>query len=139
LAVRIDPALIPGQAMYFRNHYCVSPGYWILIPAHLSMWLGGMRLRRHYTGASIPALARLAVVVVAATALCHLFAQSGFYWLSDSVAEPTVAGWAKNYGDWFGPYLRATAMFVATAAIAQVVSEQVVAHAHPVARRHGKH
>src|SRR3546814_7401221 len=103
------------------------------------LWTGGLGLRRNYTGASVPALGRLAAGVVVATALCHLFAQGGFYWLSDSVAEPTFAGWAKNYGDWFVPYLRATAMFVAVAAIAQVVSEQVAAHAHPVARNQKTH
>src|SRR3546814_17571990 len=87
----------------------------MLVPAHLARWTGGLWLRRNYTGASVPALGRLAAGVVVATALCHLFAQGGLYWLSDSVAEPTFAGWAKNYGDWFVPYLRATAMFVAVA------------------------
>ncbi|GAA3916860.1 hypothetical protein [Luteimonas lutimaris] len=133
LAVGIDWAVITRQGMDFWSHYCVSPGYWFLVPAYLSMWLGGLWLRRNYTGASVAALGRLAVAVVAATALCHLFAQGGFYWFSDSVADPTFAGWAKNYGDWFLPYLRGTAMFVAIAAIAQVVCEQVAAHAAPVA------
>ncbi len=139
LAVGIDWAVITGQGMNFWSHYCVSPGYWMLVPAHLAMWTAGLWLRRNYAGASVPALGRLVAAVIVATALCHLFAQGGFYWLSDSVAEPTFAGWAKNYGDWFVPYLRATAMFVAFAAIAQVVSEQVAAHAHPVARGQKKH
>jgi len=139
LAVGIDWAVITGQGMNFWSHYCVSPGYWMLIPAHLAMWMGGLWLRRNYAGASVPALGRLAVAVVVATALCHLFAQGGFYWFGNSVAEPTFAGWAKNYGDWFGSYLRATAMFVAVAAIAQVVGEQVAAHASPVVRDRKQH
>ncbi|HVI60333.1 MAG TPA: hypothetical protein VM619_15865 [Luteimonas sp.] len=134
LAVGIDWAVITGQGMDFWSHYCVSPGYWLLVPAHLAMWLGGLWLRRGYRGASLAALGKLALAVVASTALCHLFAQGGFYWTSDSVADPTVAGWAKNYADWFPPYLRATAMFVALAAIAQVVCEQVVRHARPLAQ-----
>src|SRR3546814_13667023 len=85
LAVGIDWAVITGQGMSFWSHYCVSPGYWMLVPAHLAMWTGGLWLRRNYTGASVPALGRLAAGVVVATALCHLFAQGGFYWLSDSV------------------------------------------------------
>jgi hypothetical protein len=138
LAVGIDYAVITGQGMSFWSHYCVSPGYWLLVPAHLAMWMGGGWLRRRYAGASVPALGRLVASLVAATALCHLFAQGGFYWFSDSVAEPTFAGWAKNYADWFLPYLQGTAMFVTMAAIAQVVSEQVVRHAHPIARDHKK-
>jgi hypothetical protein len=133
LAVGIDWAVITGQGQGFWSHYCVSPGYWLLVPAHLAMWMGGLWLRRNYAGAGVPALGRLAASLVATVALCHLFAQGGFYWLSDAVAEPTFAGWAKNYGDWFGPYPQGAAMFVAVAAIAQVVGEQVARHAGPLA------
>jgi len=133
LAVGIDWAVITGQGQGFWSHYCVSPGYWLLVPAHLAMWMGGLWLRRNYAGAGVPALGRLAASLVATVALCHLFAQGGFYWLSNAVAEPTFAGWAKNYGDWFGPYLQGAAMFVAVAAIAQVVGEQVARHAGPLA------
>lgn len=125
LAVAIDWFVITGQGIDFWSHYCVSAGYWFLVPAHLAMWMGGLWLRRGYAGASLAALGKLVLAVVVATAACHLFAQGGFYWLSSSVAEPTVAGWWKNYTDWFLPYLRSTAMFVSVAAIAQVVSEQV--------------
>lgn len=137
LAVLIDYVVISRQGIDFFSHYCVSPGYWMLVPAHAAMWAGGHWLRSRYEGASAAALARAAMAVVLATAVCHLFAQGGFYWLSPAVAEPTVAGWAANYGHWFLPYLGATAMFVAVAAIAQAVSEAVARHAAP-ARRHGR-
>jgi hypothetical protein len=128
LAVAIDWAVITGQGMSFWSHYCVSAGYWMLLPAHAAMWAAGAWLRRGYTGASVAALGRVALAVVLATAVCHLLAQGGFYWLSNAVAEPTLAGWARNYGHWFLPYLSATAMFVAVAAVAQVVSEAVSRH-----------
>lgn len=136
LAVAIDWMVIRSQGMDFFSHYCVSPGYWMLVPAHAAMWAGGHWMRNRYNGADLPALARLAVVLVLATATCHLFAQGGFYWMSPAVAEPTLAGWAVNYGHWFAPYLGFTAMFVAFAAIAQVVSE-AVARRSVMARRHG--
>ncbi|MEN1930079.1 hypothetical protein WCE34_10415 [Luteimonas sp. MJ204] len=137
LAVLIDYLVISSQGINFFSHYCVSPGYWMLVPAHAAMWAGGDWLRRHHSGASPAALARLAAVVVLSTAVCHLFAQGGFYWLSPAVAEPTLAGWAANYGHWFMPYLAATAMFVAVAALAQVVSE-ALARSAGAARRHGQ-
>jgi hypothetical protein len=137
LAVVIDWLVIRGQGLDFFSHYCVSPGYWMLVPAHAAMWAGGDWLRRRYSGAGFAALARLAMVLVLATASCHLFAQGGFYWLSPAVAAPTFAGWAANYGHWFAPYLGATAMFVAAAAIAQTVSEAVARNAGP-AHRHGR-
>ncbi|MGY1459691.1 hypothetical protein ACW5F0_13780 [Luteimonas sp. A534] len=137
LAVVIDYIVISGQGLNFFAHYCVSPGYWMLVPAHAGMWAGGHWLRSRHDGADFRALARLAGVLVLATAACHLFAQGGFYWLSPAVAEPTFAGWAANYGHWFAPYLGATAMFVAAAALAQVVSESVARNAGP-ARQRGK-
>ena len=138
LAVVIDYVVITRQGMDFFAHYCISPGYWMLVPAHAAMWAGGHWLRRGYRGASLPAVGRAAAVVVVATAACHLFAQGGFYWLSAAVAALTFTGWAANYGHWFGPYLAATAMFVALAAVAQVVSE-VAARDAGAARRQGQH
>jgi hypothetical protein len=139
LAVTVDWFVISGQGISFWSHYCVSPAYWFLIPAHLAMWMGGLWLRRHYTGASLPALGRLAASLLVATTLCHLLAQGSFYWISSSVAEPTLAGWWKNYSDWFPLYLGSTAMFVAVAAIAQVASEQVAKHAQGAAQDRRQH
>ena len=123
LAVVIDWIVISGSGIDFWSHYCVSPGYWALVPAHLAMWMGGLWLRRNYAGASVPALGRLAASLVATVALCHLFAQGGFYWTSNVVAEPTVAGWAKNYSDWLLPYLRTAAIYTGVAALVQVAVE----------------
>ncbi len=120
LAVLCDYLVIRAAGLDFWSHYCVSPGYWFLLPAHLSLWAGGSLLRR-YAAWPMPAfLAASAGTLVASVALCHLFAQGGFYWLSSSVADPTLAGWAKNYADWFLPYLRTAAAYVALAGLAQL-------------------
>lgn len=121
VAVAVDYAVITTSGQSFWSHYCVSPGYWFLVPAHLSMWAGGSLLRRHYRPGSLQALGLLPVAVFASVAACHFFAQGGFYWLSDAVANPTVAGWATNYADWFLPYLRTTAVYVAIAAVVYLV------------------
>ena len=86
-AVAVDYAVITAGGQSFWTHYCVSPGYWFLVSAF------------------------------AAVAACHFFAQGGFYWLSDAVADPTVAGWARNYADWFLPYLRTAGIYIALAAV----------------------
>ena len=119
-AVAVDYAVITASGQSFWSHYCVSPGYWFLVPAHLSMWAGGSLLRRHYAGAPVNTLGLLLVSVFASVAVCHFFAQGGFYWLSDAVANPTVAGWARNYADWFLPYLRTAGIYIALAAVVHV-------------------
>ena len=139
LAVVVDWIVISGSGIDFWSHYCVSPGYWALVPAHLAMWAGGWWLQRHARGTTWRSLGLLAASVVVATAVCHLFAQGGFYWTSDMVAEPTLAGWWKNYADWLLPYLRVTAMYVGIAALAHVALARLLpandAVAESVARR----
>lgn len=117
VAVAVDYAVITGSGQSFWSHYCMSPGYWFLVPAHLAMWLGGSVVRRYRGRRPANALGLLLVSVFASVAACHLFAQGGFYWLSDSVANPTVAGWARNYADWILPYLRTAGIYVALAAV----------------------
>lgn len=126
LAVLVDWIVISGAGVNFWTHYCVSPGYWALLPAHLAMWAGGWWLQRSAGGIGWRALGLLAASVVASVLVCHLFAQGGFYWGSPVVAEPTLAGWWKNYTDWLPAYLRVTAMYVGLAAVAHVAVTRLV-------------
>lgn len=125
VAVAVDWFVITNAGMEFWSHYCVSPGYWFLLPAHFSLWAAGTAVARFGGKSPANTLGLLVLAVFAGTALCHLFAQGGFYWFSDSVAAPTVAGWAKNYGDWFLPYLRTTGIYVGLAAVLHVAFVQL--------------
>ena len=134
LAVGVDWWVITGQGIDFWNHYCVSAAYWFLVPAYAAMWAGGAWLRRRYTGARWDALGRLAFAFVLSVLACHLVAQGSFYWLSDSVTDPTLAGWWKNYTDWLAPYLVTAGTYVAIAAGLQVAAERIA----PMAGRGGR-
>ncbi|MCK7594955.1 hypothetical protein [Pseudomarimonas salicorniae] len=116
LAVVVDYLVISRAGLDFWSHYCVSPGYWFLLPAHLSLWLAGSWLAARKSPLGLRAL-QFAAALCVGVVLCHLFAQGGFYWLSSSVAEPTVAGWWKNYTDWLWPYFRSTALYVLPLAV----------------------
>ena len=125
LAVLADYVVISGQGMDFFAHYCMSAAYWFLIPAYFALWFGGMLVRRYYASAegaesNGKALTVLAASLFASVVLCHLLSQGSYYWISDSVADPTFAGWWKNYSDWFVPYLRTTAIYVGLAVIVHV-------------------
>ncbi|MFT4256406.1 MAG: hypothetical protein QM599_05550 [Pseudoxanthomonas sp.] len=127
VAVGADYLAIREQGIDFWSHYCVSPGYWFLIPAYLSLWLGGSLARRVYSPAQPgKSLATVVGALVVSVVFCHLFAQCGFYWLSDSVPQPaTVAGWWKNYSDWLLPYLRTAAIYTGLAVIVHVGAQQI--------------
>ena len=126
LAVVVDWVVISNQGMSFWQHYCVSAAYWMLIPAYFAMWAGGMLLRRYYRSANLKSLGQLAATVIGSVALCHLIAQGSFYWISASVAEPTFAGWAKNYSDWLLPYMQSAAMYIGAAALVQLAVEATI-------------
>ncbi|WP_374321184.1 hypothetical protein [Pseudoxanthomonas kaohsiungensis] len=134
LAVGVDWWVITGQGIDFWNHYCVSAAYWFLVPAYAAMWAGGAWLRRRYAGARWDALGRLAFAFVLSVLACHLLAQGSFYWLSDSVTDPTLAGWWKNYTDWLAPYLVTAGVYVSIAAALQVAAERIA----PMAGRGGR-
>ena len=125
LAVLVDYVVISGQGMDFFAHYCMSAAYWFLVPAYFALWAGGMLVHRFHQGANPRALAVLLASLLVSVAVCHLLSQGSFYWLSDSVSDPTLAGWWKNYGDWFVPYLRTTAVYVGLAVIAHLGVSQM--------------
>ena len=125
LAVAVDYVVITGSGASFWTHYCVSPGYWMLLPAHFSLWAAGAGLRKFGQDKPLRLLAGLAPALLLGVAACHLFAQGGFYWLSDAVASPSVAGWAKNYADWFMPYLGTTALYVGLAVVVHALVKQL--------------
>jgi hypothetical protein len=136
VAVLVDYLVISASGMDFWSHYCVSPGYWFLLPAHFAMWLGGALLSRIDQGPVWRRLGGAALGVIAAASLCHLFAQGGFYWLSSTVAEPSLAGWARNYADWWWAYTSAAAMYVMLAAALKLGVE--IARGTPLASSHLK-
>ena len=135
LAVGVDYVVITAAGMDFMQHYCVSLGYWALIPAHFAMWAGGALLNRVNSQPAIRRLAALTVSVVLSVVVCHAFAQGGFYWLSDSVKATTVAGWFKNYTDWLLPYMGVAAGYIAAAAALHAVAVRMLGFSEAAAVR----
>lgn len=121
LAVLVDFLVISGQGLDFWSHYCVSPGYWFLIAAYAAMSLGGLLLRAQTQGIGLRTLGLLVASFLLAESVCFVVSNGSFYWLSDSVASPSVAGWMQNMGDWYLPYLRTSALYVGVAAVVHVI------------------
>ena len=133
-AVAVDYVVISGQGINFWTHYCVSAAYWFLVPAYLAMWAGGALVRRYQTARHGRTLALLIGSLLVSATACHLLSQGSFYWISDSVAQPSFAGWWKNYSDWLVPYLRVTAIYVGLGVIVHVGVTQIARLAKPHGR-----
>ena len=124
LAVLVDWFVISRSGASFWNHYCVSAAYWFLLPAYLSLWLGGLWLARQYDGLRLRNLGLLLVSFTVAISACFLISNGSFYWLSDSVANPSLAGWTKNLGDWYLPYLYTASVYVGITTLVHVAYAQ---------------
>ena len=127
LAVVVDYLVISATGLDFWSHYCVSPGYWFLLPAHAAMMAAGQWAAAAGLAPRWVLLGRLVLALAVGTAACHLLAQGGFYWFSSSVAEPTLAGWAKNWSDWLLPYAQVAFAWVATIAVVHLVLQPLLA------------
>lgn len=121
LAVLVDYAVISRMGISFWDHYCVSAAYWFLVPAYFAMWAGGLFVARNYKR-RWSTLGTAALALLASVALCQLLSQGSFYWISESVQDKSVAGWAANYVEWLLPYLRTTATYVGIAALVQAIA-----------------
>ena len=127
LAVAVDAYVISSAGLNFWNHYCVSVAYWFLLPAHLSLWLGGRWLRNRYQGLNVATAGWLLIAFLVSVETCYLLSNGSFYWLSDSVANRSFAGWMKNLGDWALPYLYTSSLYVGIATLLHAIVVQVAA------------
>ena len=139
LAVAIDYAVITGQGLSFWSHYCVSPGYWFLLPSYGAMWFGGSWLRLHYNGLHARELGLFLLSVVVAANVCYLLTNGSFYWLSSAAPVHSFGGWTKNFGDWYLPYLQTTLIYAAVAAVLHVGATYAARAFAAEAGQHARH
>lgn len=137
LAVGVDYLVISATGLDFWSHYCVSPGYWFLLPAHAAMMAAGQWATANGLAPRWGLLGRLVLALSIGTVACHLFAQGGFYWFSSAVAEPTLAGWAKNWSDWLLPYAQVAFAWVGVMAALHLALAPLLARRPAAAIRVG--
>jgi hypothetical protein len=125
-AVLVDYLVITHMGISFWSHYCVSAGYWFLIPAYGSLWLGGSWLAKHQNGLRLSTLALAVVALLVSENLCYVISNGSFYWLSANVPQPkTFSAWFENLGDWYLPFLQTTALYVGLGAVLHVLVVQL--------------
>jgi hypothetical protein len=108
------------------SSYCISPAYAFLLPAYGALWFGGRWLRAHYRGLDARSFGLLAASLFVAVSSCYLVSNGSFYWLSGRHGEPTLSGWAANFGYWYLDFLYAPFAYVGIAAVLQVLIVSLV-------------
>ncbi|GLK59420.1 hypothetical protein ACFS3C_16915 [Azotobacter vinelandii] len=95
------------------SDWCLSPAYWLLVPAYGSLWLGG----RLYARLQRDSLVALGLAVVFGAFVCYLFSGGGFYFFSGRYAEPTFAGFVQRLIAYYPRNLAGLALYVGLAAL----------------------
>lgn len=96
--------------------YCLTPAYWLLVPAYGSVWAAGRwYARRHRDTAST--LPVLGVALLAGGLAAELFASGGFYLFSGRFAEISLVGFAHSLVDYLPGTLLALFLYVGLGAL----------------------
>lgn len=117
-ALFLEASLLDFAAIQWAgvSDWCMSPAYWMLVPAYGSLWLGGRlyaRLHRDH----FSSLATLALCVMASVFVCYLFSGGGFLYFSGRYHEPTLALLVERIATYYPRYLSSLALYVGVAAL----------------------
>ncbi|SEQ83234.1 hypothetical protein SAMN04244573_02340 [Azotobacter beijerinckii] len=101
------------------SDWCVSPAYWLLLPAYGSLWLGGriFAVLQRDSLDRLDSLAVLGLAVVFSAFVCYLFSGGGFYFFSGRYPEPTFADFVQRVLTYYPRYLGSLALYVGLAAV----------------------
>jgi hypothetical protein len=112
-AVGLDLAAVTWGG---ASNWCLTPAYWLLLPAYGALWFGGrLYARIHRDGWG--SLGRLLACLLASSFVCHLLSSGGFWFFSGRYAEPTLAGFLPRIATYYPQSLQALAFYVGIVAL----------------------
>jgi hypothetical protein len=98
--------------------YCLSPAYWLLVPAYATVW-GAGRWYRTLHRPDLSTLPRLGALLIGAGVVAEAFASGGFYLFSGHF-EPSLVGFGYSLVSYLPGTLVALFAYVAVGAIAHL-------------------
>ena len=96
--------------------FCVSPAYWLLIPAYGALFIAGRVYAQHYS-MSLATLPWLAGTALVGAVTAELLSSGGFYFFSGRFADPSLAEFVPRFFKYFPSMLSSFALYLGLAAI----------------------
>lgn len=117
-ALFLEASLLDFAAIQWAgvSDWCMSPAYWMLVPAYGSLWLGG-RLYARWHRDQFSSLATLALCVMVGAFVCYLFSGGGFLYFSGRYPEPSLMLLVDRIATYYPHYLSSLALYVGVAAL----------------------
>jgi hypothetical protein len=99
--------------------YCLTPAYWLLVPAYGSVWAAGLWYAGRHQG-SVATLPVLAGALLVGGVAAEAFASGGFYIFSGRFAELSPVGLGQSLVDYLPGTLLALFFYVGLAALVKI-------------------
>lgn len=117
-ALFIEASLLDFAAIQWAgvSDWCMSPAYWLLVPAYGALWLGG-RLYAGWHRDSLSSLALLVATVALSAFVAYLLSGGGFLYFSGRYPEPSLALLVERIAVYYPRYLGSLALYVGLAAL----------------------
>lgn len=108
LAVAVD---FSSMSLERIGSTCLSPAYWMLLPAYALLW-GAGRLYARFHVDRFSTLLRLVPLLAVTSLVAYQFSGGGFYLLSGSEADPSLAGYVDRVAQYVPQRLRHLSLYV---------------------------
>ena len=105
--------------------YCMSLGYWGLIPTYAMVWGVGRYIAKQENPFALQVFVPSALI---ATSLAFVLSNAFWYAFSDKVSSLTIAEFSARVAQYFTPYLGYTAFYLCVALITQAAFQKLAIH-----------
>ena len=105
--------------------YCMSLGYWGLIPTYAIVWGAGRHIAKQENPFALQVFVPAALVV---TSLAFVLSNAFWYVFSDKVNSLTIVEFSERVAQYFTPYLGYTMFYLGAACLVKAVFEKLSIH-----------
>ena len=106
------------------SDYCMSLGYWGLIPTYAMVWGAGRYIAKQDNPFALTVFIPAALLT---TSLAFILSNAFWYAFSDKVSSLTIIEFSQRVAQYFTPYLGFTIFYVGVAWVAQAAFKKVSA------------
>lgn len=96
------------------SDWCVTPGYWFLIPTYSALWFGG-RWCRNIPRLNQRALFAIAAALMLSTLSAFLISNAGFYLFSERFLELDWFDYSRRVAPYLAAYISSTTLYAVLA------------------------